>query len=132
MRLREYHEARSRVCWLSVHVRRYDTAPPRKAPAELAHTAVSAATVLATSARAPQIPASSASSPQQLKRILRELKRYQRDPHTAIEVYPVEANIAFWRLLLPGPEGTPYEGGTFLLYVSFPLEYPTLAPEVRC
>jgi len=113
------------------HENRYSTKPVRKPPAELQQGVASAAAVVAASAAAPPIPEGGASNPNQIRRILRELRRYIRSPHPKMEVYPVESNIAFWRILLSGPEDTPYEGGTFLLYVKFPEEYPTLAPEVR-
>jgi len=33
--------------------------------------------------------------------------------------------------LLKGPEKTPYEGGSFVLYANFPDNYPNEAPNVR-
>ena len=35
-----------------------------------------------------------------------------------------------WRLRLPGPVGTPYEGGNFDVKVSFPTDYPFNPPQV--
>lgn len=66
-----------------------------------------------------------------MRRIIRELEAYLKDPHPYIRVYPCESDMRFWNVLLIGPEGTPYEGGTFALWVSFPPEYPSKAPEVR-
>ena len=37
----------------------------------------------------------------------------------------------FWKLVLIGPEWTPYEGGTWLLYLDFGDEYPLKAPKMR-
>jgi ubiquitin-protein ligase len=37
----------------------------------------------------------------------------------------------FWRMLLKGPEGGPYSAGVWLLYASFPDDYPRVAPQVR-
>lgn len=78
-------------------------------------------------------PASTISSSHQrsMRRIIRELEAYLKDPHPYIRVYPCESDMRFWNVLLIGPEGTPYEGGTFALWVSFPPEYPSKAPEVR-
>eukprot|EP00300_Choanocystis_sp_HF-7_P005542 c14135_g1_i2.p1 GENE.c14135_g1_i2~~c14135_g1_i2.p1 ORF type:complete len:134 (+),score=26.64 c14135_g1_i2:605-1006(+) len=36
-----------------------------------------------------------------------------------------------WKLLLPGPTGTPYEGGTWLLTANFPVDYPFKPPRVK-
>jgi len=66
-----------------------------------------------------------------MRRILSEMQSYQKNPHPSIQIFPTESNIAFWRMLLVGPEGTPYENGVFLLYTSFPDNYPNAAPEIR-
>ena len=39
--------------------------------------------------------------------------------------------MTFWRVLLQGAEGSPYEGGTWLLFARFPPEFPVLPPEMR-
>eukprot|EP00741_Cyanophora_paradoxa_P018768 tig00021094_g18116.t2 len=61
-------------------------------------------------------------SRRRLQRILREAAHYHREPHGRIHVFPCESDLTFWQALLEGPEGSPYAGGTFLLYA---------APEVR-
>jgi ubiquitin-conjugating enzyme E2 D/E len=86
-----------------------------------------------------------------IKRILREIANYQKNPHPAIEIYPCENRLTFWRLLLVGPKGTPYENGmytihtihgyslllvsfhigVFVLYAKFPDDYPSSPPEIR-
>ena len=65
------------------------------------------------------------------KRIMAELAKIQKDPHGSIEIYPSEDDISFWRLLVTGPEFTPYENCVFLLYVKFLDTYPMSPPEVR-
>jgi ubiquitin-protein ligase len=54
-----------------------------------------------------------------------------KDPHPYIKVFPCEEDVGFWRILLQAPEETPYEGGTFLLYIHFGESYPMSAPEMR-
>jgi len=66
-----------------------------------------------------------------LKRILRELSAYVKAPHPNFEIFPCEGNVAFWQLLLRGPDGTPYANGVFHLWMQFPAEFPAEAPEVR-
>jgi ubiquitin-protein ligase len=39
--------------------------------------------------------------------------------------------MSFWKIVLDGPEGTPYSDGTFLLYLHSTESYPTFPPEVR-
>ena len=65
------------------------------------------------------------------KRILRELAKYVKDPHPRIEVFPAERQLDLWQLLLKGPDDTPYAGGTFVLWIRFPEDFPLEAPEVR-
>eukprot|EP00823_Brevimastigomonas_motovehiculus_P004822 TRINITY_DN329_c0_g2_i1.p1 TRINITY_DN329_c0_g2~~TRINITY_DN329_c0_g2_i1.p1 ORF type:complete len:1132 (+),score=310.68 TRINITY_DN329_c0_g2_i1:61-3456(+) len=67
----------------------------------------------------------------QIRRIIAELKFLQKNPHPYVKVFPNAANVNFWRILLEGPETTPYEGGIFCLYASFPQNYPNEPPEVR-
>ena len=65
------------------------------------------------------------------KRILQELSHYQTNPHPAFEVFPGEEHIDFWRIIMEGPEGTPYEGGIFELFIEFINEYPSKPPNIR-
>lgn len=65
-----------------------------------------------------------------LKRIAKEIQNYNENPHPFVSIYPCE-NINMWKILLLGPKETPYENGLFLLYASFPGDYPFRAPEVR-
>merc|ERR1712028_69811 len=39
-------------------------------------------------------------------------------------------NALAWNVILSGPEGTPYEGGRFLVAVNFPTDYPFKPPKV--
>jgi ubiquitin-protein ligase len=39
-------------------------------------------------------------------------------------------NFLKWRVTIPGPAGSPYEGGRFVLSVKFPDDYPFMAPRV--
>ena len=65
------------------------------------------------------------------KRIIQELSYYQAHPHPAFEVFPGEEHIDFWRIIMEGPEGTPYEGGIFELFIEFINEYPAKPPNIR-
>jgi Ubiquitin-protein ligase len=58
------------------------------------------------------------------KAIRAELLKLHREPHAACDVYPSEQDMAFWKVVLEGPDGSSYVGGTFLLSCSFPPSYP--------
>jgi ubiquitin-protein ligase/Mg-chelatase subunit ChlD len=68
---------------------------------------------------------------QNYRRLLVEIKSYQKNPNPNIEIYPCEDQVNFWKILLSAPESSLYEGGVFLLYASFPKDYPQAPPEVR-
>jgi ubiquitin-protein ligase len=65
------------------------------------------------------------------KRVLRELARYNHDPHPDFALFPLSKNLFIWRGLVEGPQGTAYEGGIFDFYISFGEGYPGKAPEMR-
>ena len=39
--------------------------------------------------------------------------------------------MGFWRIVFAAPQGTPYAGGVYEMYMSFPANYPEQAPEMR-
>lgn len=64
------------------------------------------------------------------RRVLIELRQFMNHGHPAVEVFPSD-DLSFWKLLLEGPEGTPYHGGVWVLYCHLPSEYPEVAPRIR-
>lgn len=65
------------------------------------------------------------------RRLLRDFKRLQQDPPTGVSGAPSEDNIMLWNTVIFGPNGTPFEDGTFRLTIEFTEEYPNKAPTVR-
>ncbi|CEL93368.1 unnamed protein product [Vitrella brassicaformis CCMP3155] len=65
------------------------------------------------------------------RRLMREMRGLLQHPHPAIDVYPSQTDIGFWRIVMEGPDGTVYKGGTWLLYMIFPADYPNRPPELR-
>uniref|UniRef100_A0A8C4EB21 UBC core domain-containing protein n=1 Tax=Dicentrarchus labrax TaxID=13489 RepID=A0A8C4EB21_DICLA len=59
------------------------------------------------------------------------LKLLQEDPPAGVSGAPSENNIMVWNAVIFGPEGTPFEDGTFKLIVEFTEEYPNKPPTVR-
>lgn len=55
-----------------------------------------------------------------MKRIMKELDQYVKNPHPSVKILPCIDDYSFWKALLIGPEGTPYEKGQFVMYIQFP------------
>lgn len=63
-----------------------------------------------------------------LKRLQKEYKNAQDE--TFFHVQMKDDNIRFWEAYLKGPEDSPYSGGTFLLNIHFPEDYPFSPPKI--
>ena len=74
---------------------------------------------------------SSGSSGGALKRITKELSDLASNPHPNFTVFPNDTDVMFWNVFMTGPETTPYEGGTYRLYVRLPSDYPFKPPQVK-
>lgn len=91
-----------------------------------------------SSTDAPSDPATSTaaaknteSSKERVRHIMKELRLLAKNPHPNFDIFPTQDDIGFWRLVMEVDEGSHYSGGTWLLYVEFPLDYPLKAPEIR-
>eukprot|EP00069_Balaena_mysticetus_P017744 bmy_10754T0 len=62
------------------------------------------------------------------RRLMRDFKRLQEDPPAGVSGAPSENNIMVWNAVIFGPEGTPFEDGTFKLTIEFTEEYPNKPP----
>uniref|UniRef100_A0A672HHZ0 E2 ubiquitin-conjugating enzyme n=1 Tax=Salarias fasciatus TaxID=181472 RepID=A0A672HHZ0_SALFA len=62
---------------------------------------------------------------------MRLCKLLQEDPPAGVSGAPSENNIMVWNAVIFGPEGTPFEDGTFKLTIEFTEEYPNKPPTVR-
>lgn len=72
------------------------------------------------------------------RRILHELRQVAHAEPGAwlaggagVHIFPAESNLAYWRALIEGPEGSPFAGGTFSVSVTLPSDYPSRAPMIR-
>ncbi len=66
------------------------------------------------------------------KRLDNELKSLSNDSVcNAIVEVPDQNNPFKWLVHLPGPAGSPFEGGVFKLSFEFPANYPFKHPEVK-
>jgi Ubiquitin-protein ligase len=62
------------------------------------------------------------------KRIQKEYEELTKTPPDGV-VVTSENMFDSWDVLLQGPQGTPYEGGTFLVKMKFPDNYPFKPPK---
>ncbi|RAO64484.1 uncharacterized protein BHQ10_000496 [Talaromyces amestolkiae] len=66
-----------------------------------------------------------------MKRISKELAELMETPPAGISVQLAdESDVYKWKVSMKGPEGTPYQGGTFLVNLTLPNEYPFKPPTV--
>merc|ERR1712100_95070 len=71
------------------------------------------------------------------KRLLMELKQVASGAtgvwmHSGegVHIFPAPDNLQFWRALIEGPPGSPFEGGVFVLNVIVPDNYPFQPPRI--
>ncbi|SBT71608.1 ubiquitin-conjugating enzyme E2 N, putative [Plasmodium malariae] len=65
------------------------------------------------------------------RRITKETQNLANEPPPGIVAVPVPENYRHFDILINGPEGTPYEGGTYKLELFLPEQYPMEPPKVR-
>ncbi|KAJ3019733.1 hypothetical protein HKX48_001838 [Thoreauomyces humboldtii] len=68
------------------------------------------------------------------RRLLKELRDYQRDPNTQVveKLAPAsDDDLLTWKAVLVGPEGSAYEGGRFDLDIVLPASYPMQPPIMK-
>ena len=65
------------------------------------------------------------------KRLMKDLRVLKKKPHEMMRIYPSEDDATFWRVLIKGPESTPYNKGVWLVTIDFPETFPRAPPKVR-
>ena len=67
-----------------------------------------------------------------IRRIAKELADIQSDTDSQINIQPGEgSDMSHLLASFPGPPDTPYEGGTYVIDVTIPLEYPFRPPKME-
>ena len=66
-----------------------------------------------------------------MTRIIKEITSLTQNPQPNFYFFPSETDPRFWKLVMIGPSGCPYEGYTFLLTLQLPTDYPFRPPDVR-
>lgn len=66
------------------------------------------------------------------KRILMELKKIASGDESleGVHIFPSPDSINFWRVLIEGPQDSPFDGGVFALTVVIPDGYPLKPPQI--
>ena len=68
---------------------------------------------------------------QALKRLQKELREFNKEEPEGITAGPIDDSEFFkWEASVLGPEDSPYEGGTFNLYIEFSRDYPYRPPKM--
>ncbi len=63
-------------------------------------------------------------------RLTREYKTIQESPIPFIETHPSARNIRLWPYVITGPPNTPYAGGQYFGYLTFPPNFHYAAPQI--
>ena len=67
-----------------------------------------------------------------IRRIAKELADIHKDDHSNIHAMPViESDVTHLKARFTGPPDTPYEGGTFIVDVKLPPDYPFRPPVMK-
>ena len=98
---------------------RAPTRPTRSAPAPPAPR-----TAAAAAATPPPSPLVHRARAQETERLI-------KDPIEGISAAPFEDNLRYFNVIVEGPPGTAFEGGTFKLELFCPDDYPMCPPKVR-
>lgn len=65
-------------------------------------------------------------------RLMKEIQKIiARGSHAKYDIYISTADVSFWKVVVEGPDGSPYSDGAFLLYLHADEGYPRLAPKAR-
>eukprot|EP00922_Rhytidocystis_sp_ex-Travisia-forbesii_P025126 GHVS01036903.1.p1 GENE.GHVS01036903.1~~GHVS01036903.1.p1 ORF type:complete len:201 (+),score=13.09 GHVS01036903.1:646-1248(+) len=65
------------------------------------------------------------------KRLQKELEDIQSEPSKEVDAHMSADNLYKWQGYIKGPEGSPYDGGYFVLDVSIPNDYPYAPPVIK-
>ncbi|KAF8128364.1 ubiquitin-conjugating enzyme/RWD-like protein [Boletus edulis] len=70
------------------------------------------------------------SSSMTMKRIHREIADAKKEDLGPITLAPTQDGLYHWKATIPGPQGSPYEGGVFNVDIQLATDYPFSAPKV--
>lgn len=86
----------------------------------------------AASGESSSSPPTGRRSNKRIPRLMREMKQIATaGSHPKYDIFVSTSDMAFWKVVMDGPDGSPYSEGAFLLYLSAGEDYPYQPPEVR-
>lgn len=106
-----------------------DDIPPRKGHPNLLDTFVKLASV--ASRPNAVAPGTNSRLNRRINRLMNEMRQIANSDHSTWDVYVSETDMSFWKVVMSGPSGSPYEDGVFLLYLHAEDNYPVFAPKAR-
>ncbi|EME80089.1 uncharacterized protein MYCFIDRAFT_177070 [Pseudocercospora fijiensis CIRAD86] len=125
----KFYQARSNARWTKFNENQF--------PARKEHPNMNNSFILLSAASARSIghsaPGSAgASRGLRINRLMNELRSIVAHvSDRKYDVYVSEQDMTFMKVVMEGPEDSPYSGGTFMLYLHVGEQYPTFAPDVR-
>lgn len=66
-----------------------------------------------------------------MTRLMTEMKTIATSAHAKRDIYVSVTDMSFWKIVMQGPDDSPYSEGTFLLYLHADEGFPTFAPKAR-
>lgn len=96
-----------------------DVVPPRRQHDRLSDSVLELTTAMSArrSASSAMAGAATTRSNTRTTRLLSEMQVVAQNPSPQYDVYVSEVDMSFWKVVMAGPTDTPYEAGTFLLYL---------------
>lgn len=65
------------------------------------------------------------------RRLRNDIRSIVQEGSSGIDAVPLDMQETHWQASIIGPQGSPYEGGKFFLYIRFPYNYPMKPPYIR-
>ena len=62
---------------------------------------------------------------------MNDIKNCPDDELKGVEINLVNDNMSNWNVKIPGPKGSPYEGGKFVVNLDFTDNYPFKCPKIK-